>query len=364
MNIKQGQEFYLTESLQQHTSAFIIFDKDLKIKWMNNSSKYIFTCEDSKDLTIKGIFSLGESKKLEEVRIASSFESNIEIQLRKITFFLRSRVHEVPLEDGSSFYLIEVITNSKESLEAMKGTITCIEHDRIDLAYQKQINLKTGKLVGLEALLRMRDEDGKIIPNDKFIPLIEGESLFSLIVMSSLQKLKKAFELKKEFDMDGVTVYLNVSAHTAMQDNFTKNFVDFVKDLDIKPGELGLEITETAELEDVKKAGESFQKLKDVGIPLAIDDFGAGYSSLSYLRDLPVDSVKLDKVFAQTISEKTTSELIKFVVSVCDTLSLNMLGEGIETDDQKEKFIKIGCPNGQGYLMHRPEFIDDLKKSL
>jgi EAL domain-containing protein (putative c-di-GMP-specific phosphodiesterase class I) len=246
----------------------------------------------------------------------------------------------------------------------MKGTITCIEYDRIDLAYQKQINLKTGKLVGLEALLRLKDEDGNIIPNDKFIPLIEGESLFSLVVMSSLQKLKKAFELKNEFDMNGVTIYLNVSAHTAMQNNFTKIFADFVKDLNLKPGELGLEITETAELADVKKAGESFQKLKDVGIPLAIDDFGAGYSSLSYLRDLPVDSVKLDKVFAQTISEKTTSELIKFVVSVCDTLSLNMLGEGIETDDQKEKFIKIGCPNGQGYLMHRPEFIEDLKKSL
>ena len=129
--------------------------------------------------------------------------------------------------------------------------------------------------------------------------------------MSSLQKLKEAFELKNEFNMDGVTIYLNVSAHTAMQDNFTKIFADFVKDLSLKPGELGLEITETAELEDVKKAGESFQKLKDIGIPLAIDDFGAGYSSLSYLRDLPVDSVKLDKVFAKTIYEKNTSELLK-----------------------------------------------------
>ncbi|MDC3144762.1 EAL domain-containing protein [SAR86 cluster bacterium] len=364
MKIAQDQEFYLTESLKQHPSAFIIFDKDLRIKWMNNSSKYIFTCDDEKDLKIRGVFSLGESKKLEEVKIASSFESNIEIQLRNITFFLRSRVHEVPLEDNSSFFLLEVITNSKESLEAMKGTIACIEHDRIDLAYQKQIDLKTGNLVGLEALLRMRDEDGNIIPNDKFIPLIEGESLFSLVVMASLEKLKEAFELKNEFDMKGVTTYLNVSAHTAMQDNFTNIFIDFVKALDLEPGELGLEITETAELADVKKAGESFQKLKDVGIPLAIDDFGAGYSSLSYLRDLPVDSVKLDKVFAQTISEKTTAELIKFVVSVCETLSLNMLGEGIETDDQKEKFIKIGCPNGQGYLMHRPEFIEDLKKSL
>ena len=140
----------------------------------------------------------------------------------------------------------------------MKGTITCIEHDRIDLAYQKQINLKTGKLVGLEALLRLRDEDGNIIPNDKFIPLIEGESLFSL-VMSSLQKLKKAFKLKNEFNMDGVTIYLNVSAHTAMQDNFTKIFADFVKDLSLKPGELGLEITETAELEDVKKQESLFK---------------------------------------------------------------------------------------------------------
>ena len=89
MKITQDQEFYLTESLKQHPSAFIIFDKDLKIKWMNNSSKYIFTCDDAKDLEIKGVFSLGESKKLEEVKIASSFESDIEIQLRKITFFFK-----------------------------------------------------------------------------------------------------------------------------------------------------------------------------------------------------------------------------------------------------------------------------------
>ena len=101
------------------------------------------------------------------------------------------------------------------------------------MAYQKQIDLKSGKLVGLEALLRMRDEDGNIIPNDKFIPLIEGESLFSLVVMASLEKLKEAFELKNEFDMKGVTTYLNVSAHTAMQVNFTNIFIDFVKALDL-----------------------------------------------------------------------------------------------------------------------------------
>jgi EAL domain-containing protein (putative c-di-GMP-specific phosphodiesterase class I) len=372
MTIKKEDQFYLIESLQQHPSAFIIFNKDLAIQWMNNSSKYIFACEencesnciDDCDVEIKGIFNIKKSKKLEQAKIASSFESNVDMRLRKINFFLRCRVHEVPLEDGSSFYLLEVLTNNKDSLEALRGTISCIEHDRIDLAYQKQVDLKSGKLVGLEALLRMRDEAGNIIPNDKFIPLIEGESLFSLVVMASLEKLKEAFELKNEVDMNGVTIYLNVSAHTAMQENFTKIFTDYVTELKLKPGELGLEITETAELEDVEKAGKSFRVLKDFGIPLAIDDFGAGYSSLSYLRDLPVDSVKLDKVFSQTISEKTTTELIKFVVSVCDSLSLEMLGEGIETKDQKQKFIEIGCPNGQGYLIHRPEFIQELKKTL
>jgi EAL domain-containing protein (putative c-di-GMP-specific phosphodiesterase class I) len=364
MTLSVDKQFYLTESLQQHPSAFIVFDKDLRIQWMNNSSRYIFNAENDNEVQIKGVFNVTKSKKLHDIKVASSFESNVDMKLRKINFFLRSRVHEVPLEDKSSFYLLEVLTNNKDSLEALRGTIACLENDRIDLAYQKQVDLKSGKLIGLEALLRMRDEEGKIIPNDKFIPLIEGESLFSLVVIASLEKLKEAFKLKEEFDMLGVTIYLNVSAHTAMQENFTKIFIDYVKELNLQPGELGLEITETAELEDVKKAGESFQKLKDIGIPLAIDDFGAGYSSLSYLRDLPVDSVKLDKVFAETISEKTTSELIKFVVSVCQTLSLEMLGEGIETEDQKEKFIAIGCPNGQGYLMHRPEFIADLKKNL
>ncbi len=372
MSINQKKQLYLIESLQQHPSAFIIFDKNLSIQWMNNSSRYIFACEDNCepdcnddcDVEIKGIFNIKKSEKLKEVKVASSFESNVDMRLRKINFFLRCRVHEVPIADESTFFLLEVLTNNKETLEALRETISCIEHDRIDLAYQKQVNLKSGKLVGLEALLRMRDEDGNIIPNDKFIPLIEGESLFSLVVMASLEKLKEAFDLKNEVDMSGVTIYLNVSAHTAMQENFTNIFIEYVKELNLQPGELGLEITETAELEDVKKAGESFQKLKDFGIPLAIDDFGAGYSSLSYLRDLPVDSVKLDKVFSQTISEKTTSELIKFVVSVCDTLSLQMLGEGIETEDQKQRFIDIGCPNGQGYLMHRPEFLDELKGSL
>ena len=119
------------------------------------------------------------------------------------------------------------------------------------MAYQKQYDLKTGELVSVETLLRLRDEEGNIIPNNLLIPLVEGESLFSLVVLASMQKLKEIFVFKKEKNLD-FTVYLNVSAYTVMQDNFCKIILDFVKENNLNPGDLGLEITETAELEDRK----------------------------------------------------------------------------------------------------------------
>ena len=117
MTLSVDKQFYLTESLQQHPSAFIVFDKDLRIQWMNNSSRYIFNAENDNEVQIKGVFNVTKSKKLHDIKVASSFESNVDMKLRKINFFLRSRVHEVPLEDKSSFYLLEVLTNNKDSLE-------------------------------------------------------------------------------------------------------------------------------------------------------------------------------------------------------------------------------------------------------
>ena len=169
---------------------------------------------------------------------------------------------------------------------------------------------------------QIKRRKGDIIPNDKLIPLVEGENLFSLVVLASMQKLKKFLNLKrKKLDF---TVYLNVSAYTVMQENFCKLILDFVKENNLNSGDLGLEITETAELEDISRAAGYFENLKSHGIPLALDDFGAGYSSLSYLRDLPIKMVKLDKDFSRTVSEQDTQELVKFVVSICENMELDM----------------------------------------
>ena len=250
--------------------------------------------------------------------------------------------------------------NSRTGLEAIQQTIACIEFDRIDLAYQKQFNLETGEITGVEALLRMKDEFGQIIPNDLIIPQIEGESLFSLVVLSSLKKLSEFFKVKDQLGLNEATIYLNVSAHTVMHPEFGDIFANYADSMNFKKDEFGLEVTETAELSDTKEAAKSLEKLKSKGIKIALDDFGAGYSSLRYIKDLPVDVVKLDKHFTNGLDDSATSKLIGFVVEVCKALSLEMIGEGIETEEQKQTMLEIGCEIGQGYLMHRPEFIETM----
>jgi len=351
---------YLFRSLKHHPSPYLIYELDGSIRWANLAAKYIFRIEDLNDLTV-----LIPRESLESLEskdgIAQAYDSPIEVSLRQIKFLMRTRVHRIPFEGSEDFLLIEILCSSRDGLEALQMTISCIEFDRIDLAYQKQIDLKSNKVTGVEALLRMRDETGEIIPNDVLIPQIEGESLFSLVVMSSLEKLKEYFKKKDEIGLSDATVYLNVSAHTVMHPEFCNIFTNFVESLNLKPNEFGLEVTETAELGDTKTASDSLKKLKEKGIKIALDDFGAGYSSLRYLKDLPVDVVKLDKMFTGNIQDPVTGKLTSFVVEVCNTLSMEMIGEGIETEEQKQAMIEIGCQIGQGFLMHKPEFLTSLK---
>ena len=351
---------YLFRSLKHHPSPYLIYELDGSIRWANLAAKYIFRIEDLNDLTV-----LVPRESLESLEskdgIAQAYDSPIEVSLRQIKFLMRTRVHRIPFEGSEDFLLIEILCSSREGLEALQMTISCIEFDRIDLAYQKQIDLKSNKVTGVEALLRMRDEEGEIIPNDVLIPQIEGESLFSLVVMSSLEKLKEYFKKKDEIGLSDATVYLNVSAHTVMHPEFCNIFTNFVESLNLKPNEFGLEVTETAELGDTKTASDSLKKLKQKGIKIALDDFGAGYSSLRYLKDLPVDVVKLDKMFTGNIQDPVTGKLTSFVVEVCNTLSMEMIGEGIETEEQKQALMEIGCQIGQGFLMHKPEFLTSLK---
>ena len=142
---------------------------------------------------------------------------------------------------------------------------------------------------------------------------------------------------------------------------FCSIFTDFVDLHTLKDNQFGLEVTETAELADLAVARESLELLKSKGIKIALDDFGAGYASLKYVRELPIDVVKLDKQFTFNVSDPTTARLISFVSELCKDLNLEMIGEGIETEEEKNLMIDLGCKTGQGYLMHRPDFLESFK---
>ena len=199
---------------------------DGSIRWINLAAEYIFRSDDISEIGIKKI-NLEENEVSKDL-IAQSYSTPVEVRLREIEFFMKTRVHLIPSESSKDFMLVEVLCNSRLGLEALRQTISCIEYDRIDLAYQKQYDLKTGQITGVEALLRLRDEEGQIIPNDVIIPEIEGESLFSLVVKSSLEKLKEIFAIKSEIGLENATIYLNVSAHTIMHPEFSSIFSNFV----------------------------------------------------------------------------------------------------------------------------------------
>jgi EAL domain-containing protein (putative c-di-GMP-specific phosphodiesterase class I) len=354
---------YLTKSLLHHPSPYIIYELDGSIAWANIAAKYIFNLTDLDALKVAKIDEKVTSNFGDQDSIALYYDTPIEISLRKITFYMRTRVHMIPVDESKGIMLIEILCSSRAGLDALRKTIDCIEYDRIELAYQKQVNLETNEVTGVEALLRLRDEDGSYLRNDLIIPQIEGESLFSLVVLESLKQLEKFFAVKESIGLKDATLYLNVSAHTIMHPEFCSIFTDFVTKHSLEPNQFGLEVTETAELADIQIASDSLNALKKQGIKIALDDFGAGYASLRYIQDLPIDVVKLDKHFTFNIKDPVTSRLIGFVTEVCKDLNLEMIGEGVETEEERQAMLDLGCKIGQGYLMHRPAFLESFTSS-
>ena len=274
---------YLTKSLLHHPSPYIIYELDGSIAWANIAANYIFNLDSLDELSVVKIDEKITNNFGDLDSIALYYDTPIEISLRKINFFMRTRVHMIPVDLSNGIMLIELLCSSRSGLDALRKTIDCIEHRRIELAYQKQVNLETNEITGIEALLRLQDGDGGYLPNDEIIPQIEGESLFSLVVLESLLQLEKFFAIKEEIGLKDATLYLNVSAHTIMHPEFCSIFTDFVEKHKLGSNQFGLEVTETAELADINVASESLSFLKSFQSNIVDKNLGTCLLSLEFL---------------------------------------------------------------------------------
>ena len=243
----------------------------------------------------------------------------------------------------------------QDRLELEMDLRDALAAEQFFLLYQPIFDLETETMTGIEALIRWRHPTHGIIAPDGFIPIAEETGL---IVPIGRWVLDTACEQAAAWHRRGhsLGVSVNVSARQLDHDSLVDHVQEALHASGLEAGSLTLEITETALMRDSEAAGLRLRALKTLGVRVAIDDFGIGYSSLSYLRQFPVDALKIDRSFISGIaaSRESSNALIHTLVQLGKTLGMQTLGEGIEDRQQLEHLQREECDLGQGFLFARP----------
>lgn len=259
-------------------------------------------------------------------------------------------------EKGGNTYSLYSTIDEINDLRHMKlenGLRTSIEQGQLQLRYQPIIHLQSGKIAGLEALLRWQHPDYGFISPAEFIPIAEKNGT---IIPIGKWVLETACRQLKEWHVH--TPDLSIAVNVSTRQIYEKSFPDFVRNVLVEsgvlPGRLTLEITESL-MQNHQFSNDVFTRFKEIGVHISIDDFGTGYSSLSVLSSLKVDRLKIDQSFTQKmLSESKNESIVKTIIDMGNNLGLELIGEGIETQEQEEVLRNYGCQYGQGYFISRP----------
>ena len=239
--------------------------------------------------------------------------------------------------------------------ELEKDLRASIRHDQLELYCQMQVD-DNGRIIGAEALLRWNHpERGRVSPAE-FIPLAEE---IGMILPIGDWVLEQACQMLRRWEMDAdmrhLVLSVNVSPRQLSQTWFVEKVKDTLGAYGISPSRLKLELTESFILDDVEEAIGKMQELGDIGIRFAMDDFGTGYSSLSYLKRLPLEQLKIDQSFVRDIAtDKNNSIMVRTIISIANNFGLEIIAEGVESDDQLAFLRQYGCNRFQGYLFGKP----------
>jgi len=228
------------------------------------------------------------------------------------------------------------------------------------LAYQPQIDLRTGKFVSAEALLRWRHPSRGLVSPALFIPLLEETGLINEVGAWVLEKALADFATWRKAGLPFDRVAVNVSARQLLDRNFADQLAKTVAQAGLVGQHLEIELTEASLVEDFRTANEVLSQLRAHGIRIALDDFGTGYSSLAYLNELAFDTLKIDRAFVVNLPAEKSLAIVKAIVAVADALGKDVVAEGIESQLQYGQLAALGCDFGQGYLMAKPLFADEL----
>ena len=294
------------------------------------------------------------------VRLTDSAAQGSELLLDAQIALKRAKQHN----RGSSQYFSPAMGNdARERFKLLKGLRAGFEENRLFVVYQPQVDLTTSQAVGVEALLRWRTEDGKFVPPDQFIPLAEQSGL--IINIGEFVLRTACFQLKKMQDKGllDFRMCVNISLAQFRHAGFVASLHKALRDSGVHGKDIELEITESMAMEDTELVLHLLADIKRTGVTVAIDDFGTGFSSLSHLRQLDVERLKIDRAFVREAQSSTAGATIaQMVINLGRALGLTVIAEGIETEDQRVYLQSLGCHEGQGYLFARPMQAEQLER--
>jgi len=259
-------------------------------------------------------------------------------------------------ERGRAFYYRrEIEIETRERVRLAHALRRSIDGQELMLYYQPQLDLRDGRTVGVEALLRWKAADGRFVPPDKFIPVAEQSGLIRPIGDWALRTACRQLKDWEAAGLTGLRVAVNVSLEQFRDDRFADKVGEVVAQQGIDPRLLELEITESMAMDEVDIVMATLERLSRIGVGVAIDDFGTGFSSLGYLQQLAVDRLKIDRRFVNELDAATgRASIAETIVKLGHNLGLEIIAEGVETESQAARLREMGCELAQGFLYQRP----------
>lgn len=265
---------------------------------------------------------------------------------------------------GYRFFAEDLNISSAHRVRLEAKMRKALQHDSFVLYYQPKQDLKTGKICGMEALIRWPTEEGMIQPAE-FIPLAEDTGLINplgrWILFQALSDAVKASQILGY----PIQVAVNLSMRQFQRPGLSELVAEAIAFSGINPSQVELEITESMVMEKVDEAIATMHSLRDLGVQLAIDDFGTGYSSMAYLRNFPVNTLKIDQTFVKDlVTRDSNTSIVEAVIGLGRGLGMQVVAEGIETQIQKDLLEQAGCHLVQGFYIGYPEPLEALVQSL
>ena len=265
------------------------------------------------------------------------------------------------------FFTAELNVRAERRLKLETALRRALEQGELSLHYQPQVNLRSGRLVGMEALLRWQNPElGNVSPVE-FIPIAEETGLILPIgdwVLHEACRQIKVWHATK-FSFSKMQVAVNISGKQLRQKDFPDRVRGVLSEANLEPRYLDLELTESLLMVDAEETGDIMHVLHDLGVSFSVDDFGTGYSSLAYLKRFPIDILKIDQSFVRDLAtDPNDVAIVKTIIAMAHTLGMRVIAEGVETYAQLEFLRRQGCDGSQGYYCSKPLTADDFTELL